>query len=105
VTERPASRRQPSGSGTGLKVTPGVVLWGAIALVGLVLLLQNTDQTTVELFGFVVEMPLFLLIAASMLIGWLLGTLGWWLFRRRQAKRAEEESKPQRGEKGDPDAT
>jgi uncharacterized integral membrane protein len=105
VTDRPASRQPPSGSGTGFKLTPGVVLWGVIALIGLVLLLQNTDQTRVQLGGFVVEMPLFLLIAAAMLIGWMLGTLGWWLFRRRQNKRAEHEARAQRPDTGEPDAT
>jgi hypothetical protein len=63
---------------------PGLVLWGLLALVGVVLMAQNTDQTRVRVFGFAVEMPLFLLIAVTMLLGWLLGTLGWWLFRKRQ---------------------
>jgi uncharacterized integral membrane protein len=77
--------RTPDGSGRRVKVTPALVLWGLVALAGLILLLQNTEQTTVDIFGFSVEMPLFLLLAAAMVIGWLLGTLGWWLFVRRRA--------------------
>jgi uncharacterized integral membrane protein len=90
-----------------VKVTPALVLWGVVALVGLILLLQNTDQTRVDIFGFSIEMPLFLLLAAAMVIGWLLGVLGWWLFMRRRTKRVEDDlTTPPRGRgKGDTDVS
>lgn len=78
-------------SGRRRRFRPGLVLWGALALVVLVLMAQNTDSTTVRLLGFRVEMPLFLLIASCLLLGWLLGTLGSWLLRRRESRRRDRE--------------
>lgn len=66
------------------KMTPALVLWALAAVLGLILMLQNTDQTRVRVLGFVIEMPLFLLIFLSMLLGWVLGAFGWWALRRKR---------------------
>lgn len=76
-----------SGGGPRIRLTLRLLLWGAAALVGIVLMAQNTDQTRVRVFGLTVDMPLFLLIAFAMVIGWLLGALGWWVFRRNKTGR------------------
>ena len=100
MSSRTPAGRTSDGSGPRLRVTPALVLWGVVALVGLILLFQHTDQTRVDIFGFSVEMPLFLLLAAAMVIGWLLGTLGWWLFMRRRARQVKDEAKAQLDGKG-----
>lgn len=75
----------PDGGGGARRwLTPATVLWGLAALLGLVLMLQNTDQTRVHVLGFVIEMPLFLLIFLAMVLGWVLGAFGWWAVRRRR---------------------
>lgn len=70
-------------------VTPGRVLWGVLALVAVVLLLQNSQDTTVQFLGWDITAPLFVVIGASLVIGWGLGELGtrtWRWHRGRQDK-------------------
>ena len=68
-----------------LRVTPSLVLWGVLALVALTLLAQNTEETNVDVFGWRIIAPLFVIIGAALLIGWGLGELGTrvWRWRRR----------------------
>jgi uncharacterized integral membrane protein len=72
------------------KVTPAAVLWGVLAIVGIVLIAQNSASTEVHFFGWTIQAPLFVLIAASMVIGWGLGTLGTqaWSWHRRRGNKS-----------------
>jgi uncharacterized integral membrane protein len=74
-------------------VTPARVLWAVLALVAVVLVAQNSTDTEINVFGWTIQAPLFLVIFASMLIGWGLGMLGLqaWSWRRRRG-RGERES-------------
>jgi uncharacterized integral membrane protein len=74
--------------GDGLRrVTPAKVLWVALALVAIVLVAQNSTDTEVNVFGWTIQAPLFVVIFASMLLGWGLGMLGVqaWSWRRRRS--------------------
>lgn len=75
-------------------LTPARGLWLALALLAVVLVLQNSADTTVQVLGWTVQAPLFVVIGAAMVVGWALGTLGAraWSWRRRRAARAEGES-------------
>lgn len=73
--------------GPRLRVTPALILWGMLACVAVILLAQNTEEVTVEVFGFDVIAPLFVVIAASLVIGWGLGELGTHVLRWRRRKR------------------
>lgn len=68
-------------------VTPARVLWVLLALVAIVLVAQNSDDTVVNVFGWTISAPLFLVILTAMLIGWGLGTLGVraWSWRRKRS--------------------
>lgn len=70
-----------------LAVTPARVLWAVLALVAVVLIAQNSTDTEVNVFGWTLQAPLFVVIFASMLIGWGLGMLGMqaWSWRRRRS--------------------
>jgi uncharacterized integral membrane protein len=70
-----------------LAVTPARVLWAVLALVAVVLIAQNSTDTEVKVFGWTLQAPLFVVIFASMLIGWGLGMLGMqaWSWRRRRS--------------------
>ena len=57
-------------------VTPRRVLWAVLALVAVILLLQNSQDVTVKFLAWDVTAPLFLLIAVTLFIGWGLGELG-----------------------------
>jgi len=85
-------------------LTPARVLWVVLAVVAVILIAQNSNDTQIEVFGWTIQAPLFLVILASMLIGWALGTLGvqaWSLHRRRLGdKRADGD----KGDKGSKDA-
>jgi uncharacterized integral membrane protein len=72
-------------SGLRLRLTPSLVLWGVLAVVAVVLLAQNTEETNVDFFGWRITAPLFVIIGAALLIGWGLGELGTrvWRWRRR----------------------
>lgn len=69
------------------KLRPAVVLWAVLAVIGIVLIAQNSSTTRVDFFGWTIEAPLFVVIVASMVIGWGLGTLGAQLWSRRRGKR------------------
>jgi uncharacterized integral membrane protein len=73
------------------KVTPTMVLWIALALLAVVLVLQNSADTTIQVLGWTIQAPLFVVLVAAMLIGWGLGTLGTqaWSWRRRRITRRE----------------
>ena len=70
-----------------LAVTPARVLWVILALVAVVLIAQNSTDTEINVFGWTIQAPLFVVIFASMLIGWGMGMLGMqaWSWRRRRA--------------------
>jgi uncharacterized integral membrane protein len=78
-------------SGRRLRVTPALVLWSLLALVAFILVLQNSADTTIQVLGWTVQAPLFVVIVGSMVAGWGLGVLGQnaWSWRRDRAKRAE----------------
>ena len=80
----------------GLAVTPARVLWLVLAVVAIVLIAQNSTDTQVNVFGWTIQAPLFVVIFASMLIGWGLGMLGiqaWsWRRRRFEQRRASHEA-------------
>jgi uncharacterized integral membrane protein len=86
---KPNGPRGPQGHGR-FKVTPAAVLWAVLALVGIVLIAQNSASTEVHFFGWTIQAPLFVLIAASMVIGWGLGTLGTqaWSWHRRRGNKS-----------------
>lgn len=69
------------------RVTPAKVLWVVLALVAVVLIAQNSTDTQINVFGWTIQAPLFVVIFASMLIGWGLGMLGLqaWSWRRGRA--------------------
>jgi uncharacterized integral membrane protein len=73
------------------KVTPTMILWIALALLAVVLVLQNSADTTIQVLGWTIQAPLFVVLVAAMLIGWGLGTLGTqtWSWRRRRNTRRE----------------
>ena len=47
-----------------------------LVIVVIVLVAQNSADTTVQIFGWTVQAPLFMVIVAAMVIGWALGHLG-----------------------------
>ena len=67
-------------------VTPARVLWIALAIVAIILVAQNSGDTEIQVFGWTIQAPLFVVIIASMVIGWGLGTFGMqaWSWRRRR---------------------
>lgn len=67
-------------------MSPGLALWGFIALCIVILLLQNSGDTNVEFFWLDVTAPLFLVIGVSLLLGWVLGELGSRVWRWRRSK-------------------
>jgi len=77
-------------------LTPARVLWVVLVIVAVILIAQNSNDTQIEVFGWTIQAPLFLVILASMAIGWALGTLGvqaWSLRRRRMGDRRAESDK------------
>lgn len=75
-----------------LKAMPALILWLVLLVVVIVLVAQNTDDTTVRIFGWTVQAPLFMVIVAAMVIGWALMTLGTqaWSWRRRKGRRHDD---------------
>jgi uncharacterized integral membrane protein len=65
-----------------------MVLWSLLALVAVVLVAQNSADTTVQVLGWTIQAPLFVVIVLAMLAGWGLGLLGSqaWSWRRRRAE-------------------
>jgi uncharacterized integral membrane protein len=70
------------------RLTPAMVLWSLLALVAVVLVAQNSADTTVQVLGWTIQAPLFVVIVLAMLAGWGLGLLGSqaWSWRRRRAE-------------------
>jgi uncharacterized integral membrane protein len=84
------NKRSEHDGGPRFRLTPAAVLWAVLALIGIVLIAQNSASTEVRFFGWTIEAPLFVLIAASMLIGWGLGTLGTrvWSWHRQRGRKS-----------------
>lgn len=84
-SDRDKGERRWTASGWKLRVTPGLVLWTVVAFVALVLLAQNGQDIQVDVFVWTVTAPLFVIIAAALVIGWGLGEVGTrvWRWRRR----------------------
>jgi len=74
----PAQRTREQ-SGVSWRLVVGIVLLVAV----LVLVLQNTKETTFELFWASVTAPLWILVVAALVLGFLSG----WLLRGRRVKR------------------
>ncbi len=70
------------------RVTPALVLWSLLALVAVVLVAQNSSDTTIQVLGWTLQAPLFVVIVLAMLAGWGLGLLGSqaWSWRRKRAE-------------------
>lgn len=79
---RPGTGAEVAGTGT-LRRYLGVVVLTALAVV---VLAQNTEKTTVELLFWDLDGPRFVVLAAALLIGALLGELGAALWRRRRRR-------------------
>jgi uncharacterized integral membrane protein len=89
----------------GLSLTPARVLWVALAIVAVILIAQNSDDTQISVFGWTIEAPLFVVIVAAMLIGWALGTLGLqaWSWRRRRTDARHDSKHDAKHDEGDRD--
>ena len=70
-------------SGTDARTVVRIVLWSLLALVLLLLVVQNGDQTEVRFLGWTVAMPRFALILASAALGAVIAVL-WMLLRGRR---------------------
>lgn len=88
----------------GRTITLTRILWGVLVLLAVVLVAQNSADTTVQIFGWTVQAPLFMVIVAAMVIGWALMTLGTqaWSWRRRKGRRHDDRRDTQ--DKHDKDA-
>jgi uncharacterized integral membrane protein len=78
-------------------VTPARVLWIVLAIVAIILVAQNSGDTQIQVFGWTLQAPLFVVIVAAMLVGWGLGTLGvqaWSWRRRRGGDKRRDEKQP-----------
>ena len=65
----------------------GLILAGIIVAAVAVFLLQNTEEATVTFLFFSREVPVYIVIVISMVLGALLTLIALWL--RRRAKRAK----------------
>ena len=74
------------------RVTPALILWILLVMIVIVLVAQNSADTTVMIFGWTIQAPLFMVIVAAMVIGWGLVTLGTlaWSWRRRRGRRHDD---------------
>ena len=70
------------------RVTPAMVLWSLLALFAIILVAQNSADTTLQVLGWTIQAPLFVVIVLAMLAGWGLGLLGSqaWSWRRRRSQ-------------------
>jgi uncharacterized integral membrane protein len=70
------------------KVTPAMVLWSVLALIAVILVAQNSTDTTIQVLGWTIQAPLFVVIVLAMLAGWGLGLLGSqaWSWRRKRVE-------------------
>ncbi len=73
-------------SGRNFRVTPSLVLWSLLAVLAVILVAQNSSDTTIQVLGWTIQAPLFVVIVLAMLAGWGLGLLGSqaWSWRRRR---------------------
>ena len=63
------------------RVSPKVVIWGVVALLALILVLQNTRDVRVDLFFWDVTAGLWLLLLGMFIVGF---ALGWVLAKIRR---------------------
>lgn len=84
MTEKPAPQVADGAKGVNWRLIGGLVL----AAAALVIVLQNTKETTFELFWVSVSAPLWILVVACLVLGFLVG----WLVRHRSARRATKKS-------------
>lgn len=70
------------------KVTPAMVLWSLLALIAIILVAQNSADTTIQVLGWTIQAPLFVVIVLAMLAGWAFGLLGSqaWSWNRRRSE-------------------
>lgn len=68
--------------------------WALLVLVAVVLVAQNSVDTTIQVFGWTILAPLFLVILVAMLLGWAIGVVGHeaWSWRRRRSNAKEGEA-------------
>lgn len=59
-----------------------IAIWGVVAVFMAIFLLSNSRETTVDLVFVEVQMPLFLVLFGTLLVGMFLGA-GLWHFRNR----------------------
>lgn len=92
MVEEPAGQAEDKASGTvhiGGKPGPAnwrkylrITIWGVVAAITAVFLFSNSRETTVDLVFLEVQMPLFLVLFGTLLVGMFLGA-GLWHFRNR----------------------
>ncbi len=61
-----------------------VIVWIVLAVLGLLIILQNTQSVETRLLFITIEMPRAALLALSLLIGFLLGALSVWRATRQK---------------------
>ena len=66
----------------------GLVIAGIIVIAAAIFLLQNTEEATVKFLFFSREVPVYIVIVISMVLGSLLTLIALWL--RRRSKRRKQ---------------
>ena len=61
-----------------------VIVWIVLAVLGLLIILQNTQSVETRLLFITIEMPRAALLALTLLIGFLLGALSVWRATRQK---------------------
>lgn len=69
-------------------------VWGVVAVYVALLLLQNSQQTTVNFVFFSIEVPLFVALALMLVLGLALGSSLVWFMQRRKAKQGAHSTGP-----------
>lgn len=75
------------------KVISWLVLWMALVLIAVVLVAQNSRSTELQVLGWTIQAPLFVILVAAIAIGWGLGALATqvvsWRRRHRHVRRGD----------------
>lgn len=78
------------------KVISWLALWMALVLIAVVLVAQNSRSTELQVLGWTIQAPLFVIIVAAMAIGWGLGALATqvlsWRRRHRHVRRGDAQA-------------
>jgi uncharacterized integral membrane protein len=69
----------------------GLILAGIVVAAAAVFLLQNTEEATVKFLFFSREVPVYIVIVISMVLGALLTLIALWLRRRVQRRKQHED--------------